>query len=264
MTESAVSKFEQLAALDEQLRNDITERYFDDTLTPAQFGPMVSTCPMLVKMKITASNKMQGAVAAEANFAGAHIQTVQFENNDEILQGNIDVADAFITSLGEDNHSLNAGHESEYKVWENVPFDKIKKNLFMKSHYELTNMEDFDLFCQWYESKDYDFANWTVILHGKKSTERQWHGVGKIRRSRRLSGVRKPDSYKFTIGILSDPGVWDADLNKDYINGLDADEKLLLNAPQKGQAEKIRQLKKRIRNEQKKENVPRLVLYGSL
>ena len=261
MTESAVSKFEQLAALDEQLRNDITERYFDDTLTPAQFGPMVSTCPMLVKMKITASNKMQGAVAAEANFAGAHIQTVQFENNDEILQGNIDVADAFITSLGEDNHSLNAGHESEYKVWENVPFDKIKKNLFMKSHYELTNMEDFDLFCQWYESKDYDFANWTVILHGKKSTERQWHGVGKIRRSRRLSGVRKPDSYKFTIGILSDPGVWDADLNKDYINGLDADEKLLLNAPQKGQAEKIRQLKKRIRNEQKKENVPRLVLY---
>ena len=50
-------------------------------------------------------------------------------------------------------------------------------------------------------------------------------------------------------------------MNKDYINGLDADEKLLLNAPQKGQAEKIRQLKKRIRNEQKKENVPRLVLY---
>lgn len=261
MTESAVSKFEQLAALDEQLRNDITERYFDDTLTPAQYGPMVSTCPMLVKMKITAGNKMQGAVAAEANFAGAHIQTIRFENNDKVLQNNLDVADAFITSLGEDNHSLNADHEAEYKVWEDVPFEQIKKGLFMKSHYELTNMEGFDLFCEWYESKNYDFDNWTVILSGKKSTDRQWHGVGKIMRSRRLSGIRKADSYKFSIGILSDPGVWDRDLNRDYVKDLNDEERSLLQTPQKSKAEETRQLKSRIRKEQGKENVPRLVLY---
>ncbi len=261
MTESAVSKFEQLAALDEQLRNDIIERYFDNSLTPAQYGPMVSTCPMLVKMKITAGNKMQGAVAAEANFAGAHIQSINFENNDDLLQNNIDAADAFITSLGADNHSLNTGYENEYRVWEDVPFEAIKNNLFMKSSYELTNMQDFDIFAEWYESVKDDFSNWTVILSGKKSTNQRWNGVGKIMRSRRILGIHKPDDYKFTIGILSDPGIWDCDLDRDYIKSLNDEEINLLQSAPKGKAEKIRRLKERIRKQQGKDNVPRLVLY---
>lgn len=260
MTESAVQRFEQLAVLDEELRNDIVERYMDNDLTPEQYGPMVLTCPMVVRMKITANNKMQSAVAAEADFAGAHLQTISFENNDEILQNNIDVAETFISSLGADNSTLNNGHDSEYKVWENIPFDKIKTELFNKSNYTLTSVENFELFCRWFDSKDYDFDNWSVILAGKKNIENQWHGVGKVIRTRLKSGVRRADSYKFSIGTLADPNIWSYDLSNDYIEELTMEQKKLLTSKTK-RAEEVNQLKKQIRQKQGKSNVPRLIMY---
>ncbi|SEA15502.1 Z1 domain-containing protein [Selenomonas ruminantium] len=261
MTEMNEKKFEQLAALDEQLRTDIIERYLDKNLSPKDYGPVVYTCPLAVKLKITANMKMQGAEAVEADFAGAHIQTTNFDNIEEVLQTNIDVADSFIDSLGEDNHILNDGHESEYRVWENISFETIKNDFFMKSKYELTSMDSFESFCQWFEKKNFDFDNWTVILNGKKRTDNQWHGVGKVTRTRLTSGLRRNDASKINIGVLSDPNVWVCDLTNDYLDNLSDDERKLLVSTGRDYYAQKRELKKRIRQQQGKQNVPRLVIY---
>ena len=260
MTDSAVDKFTKLAALDEELRSDIYDRYLDN-ITPEECGPMISTCPGLAGMKISAANKMQGAVAAEADFAGAHLQTVVFKNDDTVLQNNIDVADAFITSLGQDDPQLNQGHENEYKVWQNVPFDRIKKDFFMKSQYDLSRMETLEMFYSWFENKADDFTDWNVILRGKKSTDKQWHGVGKVVRTRKKSGVLGETSKKFNIGVLSDPNIWQMDLQKDKITDLTDEEADMLKSPGKYDTEMVKKLKMRIREQQGKEKVPRLVLY---
>ncbi len=263
MTESAVERFEQLAALDEQLRGDIWEKYISGDVSPDQYGPLISNCPLLVGMKITANNKQQSAEDAVMDFAGAHIQTISFVNDDDLLSNNLDVAEKFLQSLGEDNKSLNAENETSYRVWENVPFKEIQERLLEKSSYELTGIGDASVFSEWFSKKSNDYSNWSVILRGKKSSDSTWMGVGKVIRTRLLTGCRKKESNKLTIGTLGDPGVWDNDIELKYRTGDSEEERQILSLKKPTTAQKIvlNKVKKTIRERAGKKDTPRLILY---
>ena len=77
------------------------------------------------------------------------------------------------------------------------------------------NIRDFK---NWYDAIDdaHKMKDWDVVLAGKKSDNaHQWNGVGKISRTRKISGMNTADSQNICIGALSDPSEWHADL-KDW------------------------------------------------
>lgn len=263
ITKDGQERFEQLAVVDISLRNDIMRRYGSEEFSPRDYGPVISRFPEFVRMQLTAKNKMQAAEAAEMNYAGIHTQTARFYSDESILQQNLVVSDEFLTSLGDSVPGLT----SEYhRVWENVPFKQIKEKLFDKTKWILGNMTTPDEFCQWFSQVAGEFDDWTIVLSGKKSANSTWHGIGKITRSRLKPTISNGNEPIFTIGVLSDPNVWQADIPVEYRQGKDDSEKSILKqGSQTGatnkEKEASRLLKQIIRERAGKKNTPRLVFY---
>ena len=259
MTDAAVSRFEYLSELDITLRQDLVK--YRSNITPEDCGPVIRTYPGAASMmRLTAANKMQGAVEAEMNFAGAHLQSFIFQNDQEQLEKNLTVAERFIQSLGDyrqDTCSIETAH-----VWENVSFSCIWEELLSQSVYQLGSMDTMEFFCDWVKkiSLQNDLADWTVILSGRRTTSQNfWNGIGKIERSRILTGNRKKDGREFSIGVLSDPNVWKADLKDSAFAELTEEDRALLLA--KKRTEEKKELQNRIREEAGRADIPRLVLY---
>lgn len=262
MTRSAVSSFEAMTEIDIRLRDDIRYRYL--SVSPREYGPVIRTMPGL---SLTAKNKMQNAEDAEMSFAGAHLQTVEFENIQSQLANNIRVAEAFLAELGEPAAGLTTSHS---RVWTDVPFAAIRHKLFEPSYYKLTRQASTGVFCDWFDQVAGQFDDWEVILYGRDTAklppDKTWHGVGKISRSRRLSGVREPDSQNLSIGTLSDPNVWMADLSPDFLQTVSDEDKAALEAGKKAAknsdaAQSMREAQQRIREKAGKKKTPRLVIY---
>lgn len=259
MTDEAVKRFEYLSELDITLRQDMVK--YRSNLTPEDCGPVIQTYPGAARMmRLTAANKMQGAVEAEMNFAGAHLQSFVFQNDQEQLEKNLSVADRFIESLGDyipDTCIVDTAH-----VWENVPFERIWEDLLSQSVYQLGTMDSLDAFHEWVEkiNQQNELKDWTVILDGRRMTEENcWHGIGKVERSRILTGNRTADGREFSIGVLSDPGVWRADIRKSVMEALPEEDKSLLTA--KKMAQEKNELQNRIREDEGQADIPRLVIY---
>jgi len=262
MTRSAESSFEAMTEIDIRLRDDIRYRYL--SVSPREYGPVIRTMPGL---SLTAKNKMQNAENAEMSFAGAHLQTVEFENIQSRLANNIQVAEAFLAGLGEPVAGLTT---SRSRVWTGVPFAVIRHQLFDPSYYKLTRQASTEVFCDWFDQVAEQFDDWEVILYGRDTAklppDKTWHGVGKINRSRRLSGVREPDSQNLSIGILSDPNVWMADLAPAFLRTVSDADRVALEAGKKAAqnsraAQDMREVQQRLREKAGKKNTPRLVMY---
>ena len=259
LTNAAVTRFEFLSELDITLRQDLVK--YRSNITPEDCGPVIKTYPGAASMmRLTAANKMQGAVKAEMNFAGAHLQSFIFQNDQEQLAKNLSVAERFIESLGEyipDTCIVDMAH-----VWEKVPFERIWEDLLSQSVYQLGTMDSMEAFHEWVEkiSQQNRLKKWTVILSGRqRNDEKIWQGVGKVERSRILTGNRTADGREFSIGVLSDPGVWRADIRKSVMDALPEEDKSLLTA--KKMAQEKNELQNRIREDQGQADIPRLVIY---
>ncbi|MBQ1875689.1 MAG: Z1 domain-containing protein [Selenomonas sp.] len=262
MTQNVATSFEAMTEIDIRLRSDIQSRYL--SVTPSEYGPVIRTMPGI---SLTSRNKMQGSEPAEMSFAGAHLQTVEFEDIPARLANNIEVAEQFLAGLGEPVAELTTSHS---RVWTGVPFSRIRSNLFEPSYYKLTRQASTEVFCDWFTQVAGQFDDWEVILYGRDTTkmppEKIWHGVGKINRSRRLSGVREPDSQNLSIGALTDPNVWTADLSSEFMEKVSDEDRAVLEAGRKAKqnsdaAQKMREAQQRIREKAGKKNTPRLVLY---
>ena len=201
------------------------------------------------------------------SFAGAHLQTVEFEDIQPQLANNIEVAERFLDGLGEPVAGLTT---TRSRVWTGVSFDTIRHKLFDPSYYKLTRQASTEVFCDWFAQVAGQFDDWEVILYGRDTTnlppEKTWQGVGKISRSRRLSGVREPDSQNLSIGVLSSPNVWNADLSPEFMKTVSEKDKAVLETGKKAKQDseamqKMREVQQRLREQAGKKNTPRLVMY---
>ena len=244
LTEMAQKRFEFLTLLDEDLRTDLYK--YQGQMSPADCSPLIMQTPAAVRMLLTNKNKSQSQVDAVMDFSGANLQTFNFINDKTMLEEQLKTADSFIDALPAPAFEENGRRI----VWEQISFDMIWENLLQYIKWPFTHTMDIHDFKKWYEaiSHNHLLNTWDVVLAGKKTDRlHQWHGVGKINRTRKISGMNTADSRHICIGVLSDPNEWCSDLQ------IQSGKKFPVNLSEE---EKIE-----IRKKYGKENVPLLVLY---
>lgn len=261
MTSNAMLCFEELAALDIQLREEISSRYYDNTISPADYGPMVAKTMLLA---VTARNKMQGAEEHVLDFSGQHLQTFRFSCNEEKLRAAYNLADEFIEKLGAKSTAESTADKA-YRVWYDVSYAVIKDKILDNDLFTFGQNRNGHEFCQEYASDTKRDASWNVILQGTKS-QNSWHGVGRVTRSRFKNQLQVSGNDMFNIGTLGDPNVWKSDLPEDVLNNLSAEEKELIKQAASGKATAkiqadFRNLKSDLRKRAHLEKTPRLIIY---
>ncbi len=268
MTRKGLERFEELSALDIQLRSDIQNRYMDDNLTPAECGPMVAKT---VQLALTSRNKMQGAEELNIDFSGQHLQTFKFPLDESKLEEAWNRANKFLDSL-EAGDKEDTEDKENCRIWRNVSFDTISEQLLNTEVFLFGHHRKASEFCEEYRQTENYSNKWNVILQGTKSakssqgtkSDSSWHGVGKITRSRLKENLG--DSELFSIGILSDPTVWRSDIPKNILENLtDAEKKIIAKGTGKKQTNvtmaEFRQLQDKIRQRAGIADIPRLVIY---
>lgn len=240
LTEMAQKRFEFLTELDSELRSDLYK--YKSQVTPLEYGPLILNTPAITRMNVTNKNKSQSMISADMNFAGANLQTFYFYNNKEQLEKNLSITDTFIKLL-----STPSTIDETKKVWENISFNIIWRNLLSTGFWNLSQLYDIHDFKLWYENMNRDgiLDKWNVVLSGRKSKDvnSKWNGISKIFRTRKISGMNTANSNEICIGVLSDPKEWCLDLNGNFKNAISVKEQY------------------EIRNKQGKGNIPLLVIY---
>ena len=211
ITSKTNDQFKFLAALDQELRDEIHEM---DTLgkSPANYGPRVKNTPKASFIRITAKNRMQSAQATDMDFSGSFNQTYLFDNDAEILKNNLKMAYAFIASLGQpEKHKECNIHAENSIIWRNVDFSLVKEFLVgYKFNQRLGVFNDISSVITWIEkiTAEGKLEKWNVILAGKGSDRNSiWDSpvgpVNKISRTRKK--VKNESDTVINIGVLRDP-----------------------------------------------------------
>lgn len=193
ITSKTNDQFKFLAALDQELRDEIHEM---DTLgkSPANYGPRVKNTPKASFIRITAKNRMQSAQATDMDFSGSFNQTYLFDNDVEILKNNLKLAEIFIASLGQPEKRKECNtHAENAIIWRNVDFTLIKDFLLAyKFNQRLSVFNDISSVIAWIEkiSAEGKLEKWNVVLAGKGSDRNSvWDSpvgpVNKVSRTRK-------------------------------------------------------------------------------
>lgn len=242
LTASAQQRFEFLTLLDDELRQDLYT--YEGQKTPLDCGPLILQTPAATKMILTSTHKSQSMIEAEMDFSGANLQTFNFLNDLDMLERQLDAANQFVNYLAEPSFEVSGRR----KIWENVSFQDIWNRLLQHIEWPFSQTMDIHDFKDWYDSvaKEHQLRNWDVVLAGKDTDKvHRWHGVGKVTRTRKISGMNTADSKSICIGVLSDPSEWHYDIHSDdtFSNSLPTTEKI------------------KIRDKYGKKDVPLLVMY---
>lgn len=211
ITSKTNDQFKFLAALDQELRDEIHEM---DTLgkSPANYGPRVKNTPKASFIRITAKNRMQSAQATDMDFSGSFNQTYLFDNDAEILKNNLKLTEIFIASLGQPEKRKECNtHAENAIIWRNVDFALIKDFLLgYKFNQRLGVFNDISSVIAWIEkiSAEGKLEKWNVVLAGKGSDRNSvWDSpvgpVNKVSRTRKK--VKNESDTVINIGVLRDP-----------------------------------------------------------
>lgn len=259
MTSNTYEKFEFLATLEEELREDL-KRFSELGHSPAEVGPRVKNSPKASWMKVTAKNKMQGAKEINMDFTGTSNQTVIFSKNNVTLSDNIKITNTFLHSLGSSETSWN----NSALIWRNVDFNVVKNEFLLKFNFHPRSrvFNQMDIFCKWVEetTENTGFTKWNVVVSSRGNidgeTDRFWKVDGKriglVNRSQKKNNMQQPNSNTVSIGVLRAPTDLYADLHpNDYIK-----YKNEINS-NKLTKEKV----DRIREQSGLESVPQLLFY---
>ncbi|MFP3470703.1 Z1 domain-containing protein, partial [Micrococcus sp. SIMBA_144] len=107
-------RFGWVTQIDEELREEIKE-FNRIGLLPKDVGIKVTNSPNNALLKLTSNNKMQNSLETDLNFEGVQKQTIVFEDDSEVLQSNIRIADEFLNGLDQPIPNGNR------LVWHKVP-----------------------------------------------------------------------------------------------------------------------------------------------
>jgi Z1 domain len=215
MTKETYDKFCFLTTLEEELRSEL-EEFSIGNKNPIDVGPRIKNTPKVSWLRVTAKNKMQNAQEIDMDFTGASIQTIHFENNQEMLQRNIELTENFLKNdCGEPERSLS----KNAIVYEGVNFEKLKNEFLLKMVFNKRSrtFNQMDLFCSWFEKvkDEIEFTDWNVIVAGSgdigihpSKDSSKWslgkYSVGKVKRSAKYSSMNYSKDI-VNIGVLRGP-----------------------------------------------------------
>lgn len=230
ITEKTKEQFEFLAALDQELRDEIVYMEVNGR-SPAHYGPKVKNSPKVSFIRITSKSKMQSAVPSTMDYSGASNQTILFDNKLDILEKNIQTTEQFLASLGDCWHDDGTNpHSDNAAIWRNVSFVRVKAFIESFSFQErMSVFNDTKPLLAWIEQMTANdkLGSWNIVVAGKKNnTNGTWtlpNGtvLNKVNRSRKVSQNEIDDSI-INIGVLRDP----SDLLADVDLGSIKDSKL--------------------------------------
>ncbi len=235
MTSKTKDQFKFLAALDQELRDEI--QYMDvNGRSPSEYGPKVKNSPKVSFIRITAKNKMQSATDATMDYTGASNQTYLFDNNIQSLSNNIRVTEEFINSLGAQWESDNkCSYQNNSVIWRNVDFERIRTYIeTFKFQERLSVFNDTKPLLNWIEAvtKSGKLGKWNVVVAGKADNKNgTWKlpngcEVNKVNRSKKQN-YSDLDNSIINIGVLRDPKDILLDVDFDSIQNNKVKEEIL-------------------------------------
>ncbi|MDC0312282.1 Z1 domain-containing protein, partial [bacterium] len=207
MTSDTASKFRFLAGVEQSLREEV-KRYEVDKKKPEDFGPRIQTHPLVSWLRLTSTNRMQGAQPAKFDYSGINNQTTIFSDDKGWLNENIENTEEFLSDLG--TPVINR----DCLLWEGVPFPRVSKYLAKMNFHERSRVfSKIETFLNWFDAvcSDAGYKNWNIILGTRGVDKEQPKDPGnqywkisdrscrKVERSRLEKESR---DGSFSIGVL--------------------------------------------------------------
>lgn len=219
MSKESYQEFQELAYIDEELRDFINRNY--SHFTPEDYPPIIKKFPPSSRIK-KITGKDSAAVDADYNFTGTLNEVSVFDRSDDIISENQDTTLAFLEGLGQSEK----GFKRNARVWRNVSESDVDDYLHkMKICHRARNYDTLDQLIKW---SDRTISNdWNVMLAGIDSDfdNGEWgpHGSRVTRVSRSAKKLKTEDN-SIHIGSLSEP----KDRYADIIFNESAEEKTFL------------------------------------
>lgn len=221
MTDDAKNKFEFLADIDFDLRDQIYQMGIQGK-TPADFRPAIINSPKLRWMRLTSKKKMQ--MAMNASYSGMDTQLTVYSKDPEVLKQNIRSTENLLSKIGKPREA----YKNNAYVWDNIPFSTIKKEFFDTGFtVPKTSIafQEIDALTEWVEklTQQDRLTNWNVVVVGnviKSNTPDNeiWtlpggEQIGKVHRS-----ASKDYGDRLNIGVLSSKKDYIADIQQDQLD----------------------------------------------
>ena len=224
LTDDTKRKFEFLADIDTDLREQIYQMALLGDKSPIDFQPAIKTSPKCNWLMLTGKKKMQMAQSAEVDFSGMDTQLTTYSKNADDQLKNNRACEHFIDALG---NGYEESQNTKAYIWRNVPFDKISSEFFGKGFSVPVSsraFQDIDLLTKWIhkQTEKGEMLSWTVMLSGVRITDqtpedRVWHlgngiSIGKINRS-----CKHETENTINIGVLSGKKDYLADIKEEML-----------------------------------------------
>ena len=192
MTGAVQAKYEALAKIDMDMKKEI-ERFMEQGISPAHFGPRIRNIPEIAKFRITAKKKSQMAEYDDFDFCGDSYETTVFDN-DDTLQKNLNHTDNYLKKITAAKAPRRSTAAKAY-VWEDIPYTSVRDDFLNDFHISEHSSLYVNLkyFSQWIEKMNLEegrFCDWNVALVDGDNDQSLWSissdiSVGCIERTRK-------------------------------------------------------------------------------
>lgn len=253
MTTSAQKKFEALAKIDMDMKEEIWN-FMKRGISPSDFGPRIRNIPDIKSFRITAKNKSQQAEYGDYDFRGDTYEVTDYKNG-ESLKCNIDVTEKFMKKVSNIVEYRKSTAADAY-VWENVDYTLIRESflsLYKISEYSNLNI-NLPIFNKWIEEQNNDgkYKKWNIAVIDGNNHDEWWNCVndvcvGKVIRTRKI------DKDHIDIGSLRSGRDALADVNESQLN---SEQKKIFEETKSSGKDIVRK-----RTELGLEDVPLLLIY---
>lgn len=225
LTDDTKDNFKLLQQIDEELKTELNS-FVKDNKSPREFGPRIMSIPSVIKLKITAKNRMQGAVEIGGGYSGDAFETTKFKNDYSLIQ-NLEALDRLIKSIGQ--APVKSSHSDSSYVWRNISVETVLEFIKAYKDYDGSNAKVLGKIKDSNENKKY--LKWNVCLIGNQYAKHTWQ-CGEysdivIGKSVRSKSSNDPDinimRLRNGIDALADVDVPSLSVNKlaDYIEARD-------------------------------------------
>lgn len=216
ITKNTHEIFKFLSRQDKEFRDEIEYMAAMDW-APAEYGPKVLNRPGIIA--ITAKNKMQSASQCGfADCSGRNQQTYKFDNDFSVLNGNIEITEEFLRSLGPSyTQTLGSSSRRSAVVWNDVEYKKIRDFLSgFRFHKRLGLFGAVSQLLEWFDGTvaKHTFTRWNVAVAGlSEDRNGTWKlPTGEIVNKVSRTKIPSDDSSVIDIRVLTNP----EDLQIDY------------------------------------------------
>jgi hypothetical protein len=188
LSSQSLEHFKLLQKIDEELKKEFDD-FVKEKKDPNEFGPKVLNFDSLKKLKLTAKNKMQGAVVSGGSYDGDAFETTRFRDNNSLAKNFKSLTD-LISNIG--FAPTWACQSTSSIVWRTVNSGPIMKFFDSYVHYDDKQERILKVLRKAKEEEKY--LNWNVVLVGGE-VKKMWapYGGYEIPKSMRSKKIDEPD-----------------------------------------------------------------------